>query len=144
MKETEVEKVRKANEDFYEAFENLKINQMDCVWKHSDEVQCIHPGWEVLSGWKLVRASWEHIFRATQFMKFHITGVTIAIYDKIAWVVCTENISSAQQDRYLESTILATNIYEKCHDRWLMIHHHGSPVYSRSSQQEPSRKTHLN
>lgn len=144
MVDAEAQRVKKANEDFYQAFESLKISEMERVWKHSEEVQCIHPGWEAMSGWKLVRTSWEHIFRRTQFMKFYITDVNIYLQENIAWVVCTENISSAQQDRYLESTTLATNLYEKCKDQWLMIHHHASPVYRLSSAHEPSQQTHLN
>jgi ketosteroid isomerase-like protein len=144
MVKTEIEKIKKANERFYQAFESLTIGEMEHVWKQSDEAQCIHPGWEALSGWKLVRTSWERIFRGTQFMKIYITDVKITLHESLAWVVCTENISSAQQDRYIESTVLATNIYEKNDGRWLMIHHHGSPVFSRTAVQEPSKPAHLN
>ena len=31
-------------------------------------------------------------------------------------------------DKPVESRVLATNLFERIGDEWLMIHHHGSPV----------------
>ena len=46
-----VEIVNKANTEFYRAFENLSIEMMDNLWKHDDNVVCIHPGWDLFTGW---------------------------------------------------------------------------------------------
>ena len=50
--------VRHANERFYRAFEALDIDLMDAVWLHTERAKCVHPGWELLSGWEAVRKSW--------------------------------------------------------------------------------------
>ncbi len=139
-----MDKIAQANAGFYRAFESLRLGEMERIWKHSDEVRCIHPGWGALSGWNLVRTSWERIFQGTPFMKFNISDVQISMRADVAWVVCVESIASGQLQRFSESTILATNIYEKCEGRWLMVHHHGSPVYAGSALEIPSKQSHLN
>jgi ketosteroid isomerase-like protein len=123
-----IEEVEKANQEFYRAFESLDIAQMDRVWSHQDYVTCIHPGWPLRVGWPTVRDSWVLIFNNTFSMTFELTDVYIHVAGDLGWVVCMENISSRQGEAVRESHILATNLYERLEDRWMMIHHHGSPV----------------
>ncbi|WP_395735109.1 nuclear transport factor 2 family protein [Prosthecobacter sp.] len=42
--------------------------------------------------------------------------------------MCTEHLTSRQDDQPVETRVLATNLFERIGDEWLMIHHHGSPV----------------
>jgi ketosteroid isomerase-like protein len=46
----------------------------------------------------------------------------------VAWVLCMENITSSTDGEGQESRVFATNLYERQQGRWLLIHHHGSPV----------------
>lgn len=115
------------NRKFYTAFESLEIRQMDEVWKHGDDVVCIHPGWATLQGWQDVRASWMQIFQHAEFMRFMITDEAATMGERHAIMVCTEHISSGHNGQAMEGTVYATNIFEKMGGRWLMIHHHGSP-----------------
>jgi len=121
-----IEEVEKANESFYRAFESLDIKQMDDVWAKEDYVTCIHPGWSLRSGWPAVRDSWVMIFNNTFSMQFRLSDVMIQVAGDVAWVLCMENITSGAQGE--ESRVLATNLFERHHGQWLMIHHHGSPV----------------
>ncbi len=123
-----IEEVTRANQAFYDAFESLDIARMDRVWAHLEYVTCIHPGWSQRVGWPAVRDSWVLIFNNTFSMKFELTEIQIQVAGDIAWVICTENITSHQDDQPVESRVLATNLYERIGDEWLMIHHHGSPV----------------
>ncbi|HXF91808.1 MAG TPA: nuclear transport factor 2 family protein [Nitrospiraceae bacterium] len=123
-----IEEVTRANQAFYDAFESLDIARMDRVWAHLEYVTCIHPGWSQRVGWPAVRDSWVLIFNNTFSMKFELTEIQIQVAGDIAWVICTENITSRQDDQLVESRVLATNLYERIGDEWLMIHHHGSPV----------------
>jgi ketosteroid isomerase-like protein len=61
-------------------------------------------------------------------MKFELTEIQIQVAGDVAWVICTENITSRQGEAVQESRILATNLYEKVGNSWKIIHHHGSPV----------------
>lgn len=126
--EQRIEEVTKANLKFYEAFESLDIAKMDEVWAHLEYVTCVHPGWTLRSDWPSVRDSWVLIFNNTFSMKFELTEVMVQVAGDMAWVICVENITSQQSDEPQQARVLATNIFERIGDEWLMIHHHGSTV----------------
>lgn len=123
-----IEEVEQANEAFYRAFESLDIKKMDEVWAREDYVTCIHPGWSLRSGWPSVRDSWVMIFNNTFSMQFRLSDIMVQVAGDVAWVLCTENIMNSPGGEGQESRVIATNLYERHHGQWLMIHHHGSPV----------------
>jgi ketosteroid isomerase-like protein len=135
---SETEGVRRANLSFYRAFESLEAAKMQEIWLHSTRVQCTHPGWRRLVGYAAVMDSWERIFENTFEMSFDLTGVEISIAGDLAWVVCTENITSRTYDGVSRSQVEATNLFERHGGQWRMVHHHGSPVVSAPGSEEPS------
>ena len=128
MIEERIEEVTQANLAFYRAFESLDIAEMDRIWSPQEYVTCIHPGWSLRVGWPAVRDSWVLIFNNTFSMTFELSEIQIQVAGDIAWVICTENITSRQGDTDRESQVLATNLYERIGGEWKIIHHHGSPV----------------
>jgi hypothetical protein len=131
--------IRTINTKFYNAFESLSLERMEVVWKHSDDIICVHPGWDLFAGWIAVRESWMTIFQNTERIQFIITNAKIRVFDNvIAVVVCLENIQSNENRSKRRMGVVSTNIFERQlavdeHDsehneKWLMIHHHGSPV----------------
>jgi ketosteroid isomerase-like protein len=129
MKEDEIMvQVQKLNTEFYHAFENLSIERMEGLWKHEDNVVCIHPGWDLFTGWLAIRESWITIFRNTEMIKFIITYTKVRVFDNIAVVVCLENIETLVNGEIVRLGVIATNIFEQMENQWLLIHHHGSSV----------------
>ena len=128
MVEQRIEEITRANLAFYAAFESLDMLQMDKVWAHLEYVTCIHPGWSLRSDWPAVRDSWVLIFNNTFSMKFELSDVQVQVAGDLGWVICTEHLTSRQDDQAVETRVLATNLFERIGDEWLMIHHHGSPV----------------
>ena len=129
MKEDEtIEQVQKVNSEFYHAFEDLSIERMEGLWKHEDRVVCIHPGWDLFTGWLAIRESWLTIFRNTDMIKFLITNTKVRVFGDIAVVVCLENIETLVNGETVRLGVIATNIFEQIENRWLLIHHHGSSV----------------
>jgi ketosteroid isomerase-like protein len=129
MKEDEIMvQVQKINSEFYNAFENLSIERMEGLWKHEDNVVCIHPGWDLFTGWLAIRESWITIFRNTEMIKFIITNTKVRVFDNIAVVVCLENIETLRNGEIVRLVVIATNIFEQIENQWLLIHHHGSSV----------------
>lgn len=128
MLKERIEEVTRANQEFYQAFESLDIARMDRIWAQQEYVTCIHPGWTLRIGWPAVRDSWVLIFNNTFSMKFDLTEIQVQVAGDVAWVICTENITSLQGDTTQESRVLATNLYERVGEQWKIIHHHGSPV----------------
>ena len=125
---TEIEAVKLANQLFYRAFETLDIDQMSGVWDDQYEVTCVHPGWPLIQGRDEVIQSWASIFNNTMVMQFTITETSVHIDRDWAWVVCTESLRSVVDGRVNEAKIEATNIFSKHGKRWMIVHHHGSPV----------------
>ena len=124
-----VEEVNKVNTQFYHAFESLSIEMMDKLWKHDENVVCIHPGWDLSNGWLAIRESWITIFSNTETIKFIITNTKVRIFNNIAVVVCLENIETSVNSQAIKIGVIATNIFERNElNQWLLIHHHGSSV----------------
>ena len=126
-----VVEVTKVNTEFYHAFENLSIETMDKVWKHDENVVCIHPGWDLFTGWLAIRESWITIFSNTKMIRFTITNTKVrTLNNNTAVVVCLENIQTTSANgRVIRFGIIATNIFERNElNHWLLIHHHGSPI----------------
>ena len=130
-KKREIE-IERANTRFYEAFESLDIRQMEAVWASDQTVHCIHPGWEIRSGWPSVRDSWVSIFNNTTKIKLAVTDLQIVIHGNIGWVNCMEGVTQMINGEPQITYVLTTNLYLHQQNDWLIIHHHGSPVFSRS------------
>jgi ketosteroid isomerase-like protein len=118
--------ILRANQRFYEAFEQLDIQAMAAVWLHADRARCIHPGWRTLRGWPAIKESWIAIFSNTEDIKFTITDVSVSLCDRMAWVSCVENIIDSGNTIPVVSTIEATNIFERIGTEWRMVQHHAS------------------
>ncbi len=128
MLKERIEEVTLANEEFYHAFESLDIGRMDKIWAHQEYVTCIHPGWSMRVGWPMVRDSWVVIFNNIFSMGFALTELQVQVAGDVAWVICTENITTRQADTTQNSRVVATNLYERMDEGWKIIHHHGSPL----------------
>ena len=129
MKEDEIiVQVQEINSEFYHAFESLSIERMERLWKHEDNVVCIHPGWDLFTGWLAIRESWITIFSNTEMIKFIITNTKVRVFDKIEVVVCLENIETLVNGEIVRLGVIATNIFQQMEKQWLLIHHHGSSV----------------
>ncbi len=120
--------VYKANEAFYSAFESLDIKEMEKVWLKEKYIQCIHPGWRLLTGWEDVMTSWRQIFENAKEMRFITTDVKVQVRESLAWVTLYENINSRVGQEISSGVILSTNIFEKRQYKWYIIHHHGGPT----------------
>ncbi len=126
--EERITEVTLVNEEFYHAFESLDIGNMDRIWAQREYVTCIHPGWSIKEGWPKVRDSWVVIFNNVFSMGFSLTDVQVQVAADVAWVTCTENITSRHGDATQNSRVAATNLYERMDGHWKIIHHHGSPL----------------
>ncbi|MCS6885752.1 MAG: nuclear transport factor 2 family protein [Acidobacteriota bacterium] len=121
-----IEEVEQANARFYKAFEECSTAAMDQVWLQADWVRCIHPGSEIVVGWKEVRNSWAEIFSSTKSIKLSISNLFIKVVGDMAWVECLENIATFFEHGFTSGQVQSTNIFLRTEDGWKMIHHHAS------------------
>jgi ketosteroid isomerase-like protein len=126
--------LREANERFYKAVESLDIEAMDRLWLHEDWVRCVHPGWEMLSGWGAIRRSWEQIFAKTNWIRVTPTNVELAAIGDVGIVTCSENISATREGDVGLALAQATNLYKRGLDGWRLFHHHASPAPMQVTQ----------
>ena len=125
---TDEEEVLAANLAFYSALHSLDIAPMAQAWMHAEWVKCLHPGWDLLVGWEDVRGSWEEIFRSTEQILVSISRPLVHVTGDVAWVSCLENVTSTQQNDFTSALVEATNIFQRYQGRWLMVHHHTTPL----------------
>ena len=125
---TEDGKVLEANRNFYSALEALSLEKMDAVWLREDWVTCVHPGWNLLEGWKTIRESWQAMFKVTDSMLIRVGVQAVRVDGSTAWVCCTEDISSTRGRTASSGSAQATNIFERRNDAWFLVHHHASLI----------------
>lgn len=132
-KHTPEQTLMQANQAFYVAFESLDIEKMDDVWAHDDDVQCVHPGWDLLIGWEEIRERWARIFANAKRVKIALSSVWVRIEGTVGWVACTEHVTTAFTEGFDEAVVQATNIFVRRDGRWLLVVHHASPLPTPSS-----------
>jgi ketosteroid isomerase-like protein len=122
------EALREANSAFYRAVEELNLTAMDRVWLHETWVRCIHPGWDLLVGWEVVRQSWEQIFSGTRWIRVTPTSIDVQVLGDVGLVGCAENITSTNDGDVGVAVAQATNLFLRTGEGWRLIHHHSSPA----------------
>ena len=120
--------IEEANAAFYRAIESQDLERMTEVWAHESWVKCVHPGWEIISGWRRVRESWSRIFEDGQHMRISPSAVSVNTEGDFAWVTCLENITVFEETSFDSVQAIATNLFIRRQGRWLMVHHHASPI----------------
>ncbi len=128
------EALREANAAFYRAVEELNLAAMDKLWLHESWVRCIHPGWDLLVGWDVVRQSWEQIFSGTRWIRVTPTSVDVQVLGQVGMVGCAENITATSDGDVGVAVAQATNLFLRTGEEWRLIHHHSSPAPVRVTQ----------
>ena len=117
-----------ANQAFYDAFSERDLETLMACWADSDDIACVHPGGTPLSGWDLVRTSWEAIMHSDADFSIAADPVCVSYEDPVATVVCMERFSSHGHGGAARADLVATNVFVLGAEGWRMIVHHASPV----------------
>lgn len=117
-----------ANERFYDALSGRDLEEMESVWSTGGEARCIHPGWDVVVGWRSIRDSWQAIFASSPGLKVDPDEVELSFHGELAWLQCLERISNSVEEEDEPSFARATNIFVRSGGAWRMVLHHASQV----------------
>jgi ketosteroid isomerase-like protein len=130
-----VEALVAANAEFYARFEALHLDGMDELWDRSDDVWCVHPGTDLITGSGPVRRSWAAVFASTSYLQFIVTDVVARVVGDAGMVTCTENIltSAGAEGDLGAGKAIASNLFTWRDGRWRMVAHHASPVLRRTA-----------
>jgi ketosteroid isomerase-like protein len=112
--------VLEANEAFYRAFNQKDTAAMEAVWSQSNEVSCVHPGWNLLQGRGPVMESWRGILSNPAQPKMVSGGASVTLFGAVALVSCRELVAG--------SPLIATNVFRHEDGRWRLVHHHSGLV----------------
>ena len=115
-----------ANQRFYDAFNKSNIELMKNIWLDDSASQCIHPGWNVLTGFESIILSWQKIFSAEQDLEIKLSHVKLTTSEKLAWVTCQENLFSISTSGvlYPRSTLPICSNKLMANGKWFFIMHH--------------------
>jgi len=116
-----------AESAFYAAFEVRDLDAMMAVWASDDSIACIHPLTAPLNGRSAVAAGWRSIFEAAGQFRVQVeVAHEIREADQVIRVV--REYLLIGQETEPRPPILATNVYRKANDGWLLVLHHASPL----------------
>jgi ketosteroid isomerase-like protein len=117
---------------FYSAFGHCDLAAMQGLWAHVDSV-CIHPGAEAVKGYDAIVRSWDHIFRGAERPNVQTKVIQIVVGDDLAVHVVEEHIGSSANPSQ-GAVVLATNVYRRDDEGWLMVAHNASLVRVQQMQ----------
>jgi ketosteroid isomerase-like protein len=123
------DEVLAVNEAFYASLGKGSIDGIAAICAQDDRVTVLHEdSREVAVGWPAVLATWKAIpFDAFAELAVAMPDPQVRTSGDVAWVTGLENIRGRMTDGAPFSWIaLGTNVYERRHGRWLMVHHHAS------------------
>jgi len=131
-----------AENAFYEALERGDLDAMMAVWAEDEEIVCVHPGGERLTGQDQVRTSWAKILADGSRVRVHIShqvaisGMMIAVHS-VQENFSVEGERGRQGSDLRPAPVVATNVYLRSGAGWRMIVHHASPAPGKA---EPPRR----
>ena len=119
--------VLQASDDFYAALNSMfegKVEPMNAVWSHADDVTYMGPDGKFTVGWNQVRADWERqaamkLGGTVQPDRIHAT-----IGQDLATVECYEIGENFVDGKPQKVSLRATNVFRKEDGQWKMIGHH--------------------
>jgi uncharacterized protein (TIGR02246 family) len=116
---------------FYEAFKHCDAEVMAALWTDTDAV-CVHPGAGALVNHDAIIRSWTNIFSNNHQTEINHTVINRVVSNDLAVYVVAEEILDSGT---VTAIVLATNVYRKFDNGWLMIEHHASLVHNRPREQ---------
>lgn len=127
MKKTDFPTPQDAETAFYEALERADLEAMMEVWSEDEEVSCIHPGGQRITGIVQVRENWMQIFKSGQRLQVQLSDQVIVSGMLFAVHSLHENILvRSGHGEGTRSVVIATNVYQRSGSGWRMLLHHGS------------------
>ena len=113
---------------FYEAFMHGDKEVMKALWAEADTV-CVHPGSDIIYGYAAVVRSWQHILSSSRSSQVRYSVNNKTVSGDLAVHMVTEEIL---ENNIIMATVIATNVYQKFEQGWLMTGHHGSLVQTKT------------
>ena len=114
-----------AEDAFYEAIGRGDLDAIMEVWADDEEIVCIHPTGQRLSGASAIRESWQTIFSSN-------TSLTVHVKRAICWQSAILAVHSVTEVLFLgdeptpHGPMLSTNVFQRGVNGWRLLSRHTS------------------
>ena len=114
-----------AEDAFYEAIGRGDIDAIMQVWSDEEEIVCIHPTGQRLTGSTAIRESWQTIFSTN-------ANLTVHAQRAICWqsaVIAVHSVTEVLfvcDDPTPHGPVLSTNVFQRSANGWRLISRHTS------------------
>jgi hypothetical protein len=116
-----------AERSFYDAFRTLDLDAMRHIWDASDEIVCVHPWADSLTGNRAVMTSWETILSGGSPTEISHSLTSSLEIGEFAFHHGHEQLTF--NDAVPTTTVIVvTNAFRLTEHGWRMTLHHGSPI----------------
>ena len=126
-----------AEEAFYDAIGRADLDTLMSVWSEDDEIVCIHPTGQRLSGHAAIRESWRVIFYNNSRFRVHVRHRT-------HWKGVLHVVHTVIETLYLgddatpHGPMLSTNIYQRGANGWrLILRHTSAGAETQETEDDP-------
>ena len=123
-----------AEEAFYEAIGRGDLEALMNVWADDDEIVCIHPTGQRLTGPSAIRDSWRAIFANNPRLSVRVQAV-------VRWKGVMLDVHSVVETLYLageptpHGPMLSTNVFQRGANGWRLLAHHTSAAADGSASE---------
>lgn len=130
-----------AEEAFYEAIGRADLDALMSIWAEDEEVVCIHPTGQCLTGHAAIRESWRSIFANNPHFSVHVKrsirwkGILIAAHSVVEMLYMGEETSP-------HGPMLSTNVFQRGANGWRLISRHTSAATAESENDPTDSLTH--
>lgn len=114
-----------AEEAFYDAISRSDIDALMNVWSEDEEIICIHPTGQRISGHLGIRESWRTIFEENARFRVHLKhsmrwkGVLHAVHNVVEMLYLGDDATP-------HGPMLSTNVYQRGANGWRLLMRHTS------------------
>lgn len=123
-----------AEDAFYEAIGRADLDAMMAVWSDDDEIVCIHPTGQRLTGAAAIRESWQSVFTGNSNLTVHAKRV-ICWQSAIIAVHSVTEVLFLGDDPTPHGPMLSTNVFQRSADGWRLISRHTSAGHEGSQSE---------
>ncbi len=122
-----------AEEAFYEAIGRGDLDALMATWSDDDEIVCIHPTGQRMTGHAAIRESWRSIFEGNPRFSVHIRT-------RVRWESLLISVHSVVETLFLDKDqtthgpMLSTNVFIRGASGWRLLSRHTSAAAEASSE----------
>lgn len=130
------ERVREANEQFYAAMAAGDVDGMMMRWAGDPTISVVTPFAHVAVGPDAVANQWTRLFAARGRFRVASEVRSVTVEEASAWVVVDQTVVAPGRG-VVSGPAVATNVFRRVGEEWLLLHHHAAPVVSDNPEQSP-------